>query len=148
MTWIFLSPAALRMTSNSSFSSAAASPPPRRRRADGGHCDGSGGGDAELFLERLQELVQLEDRHVLEDVEQLGRAHGCHCCFSSSFDLGSGGIVAAVSRSFPPRARPSGCVVHGTSAVGRVLDGRVVHGARFGSRGVFDGRVLEDGWSM
>ena len=60
MTWIFWAPAPVRMTSNSSFSSTsgAAAPPP----AAGGGGDGHGGrgGDAELLLERVEELLQLE----------------------------------------------------------------------------------------
>ena len=88
MTWIFLSPAALRMTSNSSCSSAAASAAAAAAAADRRDRDGRGGGDAELLLERLQELVQLEDGHVLEDVEQVSRAHGCHCSFLLFLGLG------------------------------------------------------------
>src|SRR4029079_14313564 len=53
------------------------------------HGDGSRRGDAELLVERLQEFVQLEHRHVLEDVEQLGRAHGCHRGHSSTSASGS-----------------------------------------------------------
>src|SRR6266536_2334323 len=51
----------------------------------GSHGDGGGGGDAELLLERLQELVELENAHVLEDVEQLVGAELCgHGDYSSS----------------------------------------------------------------
>src|SRR5438105_4502302 len=45
--------------------------------ADVGH-RGSGGGHAELLLEGLEEIVELEDGHVLENVEELGGAHRCH----------------------------------------------------------------------
>ena len=42
------------------------------------HGHGSGGGHAELLFEGLEEVVELEDRHVLEDVEELGLAHAGH----------------------------------------------------------------------
>ena len=58
MTWIFLSPAPVRTTSTVvDSSSAAASPPPPP--ASGGR-DGRGGADAELLLERLDALGELE----------------------------------------------------------------------------------------
>ena len=71
MTWIFLSPAASRMTSTSSLSSStgAASPPP----AGGGrgHGDRSGRGDAEGVLELLHELAELDQGQLLEGVKEL-----------------------------------------------------------------------------
>src|SRR2546421_6754922 len=56
------------------------------RRAGSGTCnrDGRGGGHVELLLERLEELVELEDAHALEDVQQLlGAELGCHGDYSS-----------------------------------------------------------------
>ena len=76
MTWIFLSPAPVRMTSNSSFSSsagAASAPPPAAGRG-GGHRRGRG--HPELVLELLEELGQLEDGHAGDGVEDL--FFGCH----------------------------------------------------------------------
>src|SRR2546421_4548414 len=50
----------------------------------GGDRDGRGGGHVELLLERLEELVELEDAHALEDVQQLlGAELGCHGDYSS-----------------------------------------------------------------
>jgi hypothetical protein len=75
MTWIFLAPASLRTTSNSVFSSngcrrgRAAARAGRRGRHDGR--------DAELLLERLDELGQLEDGHVADGVEQLFLVSHC-----------------------------------------------------------------------
>jgi hypothetical protein len=69
MTWIFWAPASVRMTSNSSFSSsagAAAAPPPA---SGDGH--GGSGGDAELLLERVEELLELDDGEVADGVEDL-----------------------------------------------------------------------------
>jgi hypothetical protein len=69
MTWIFFSPAEVRTTSKESFSSsAAASPPPAPGGGDG---DGSGGGDLEGLLELLDELAQLDERELLEGVDEL-----------------------------------------------------------------------------
>ena len=87
MTWIFLSPAAVRMTSNSSCSSAAALAT-TGGGSRGGDGDGSRGGDAELLLERLEEVVELEHGHALEDVEQL--CGGCHDDLSPVALLGLG----------------------------------------------------------
>src|SRR2546430_14638033 len=56
------------------------------RRAGSGTCnrDGRGGGHVELLLERPEELVELEDAHALEDVQQLlGAELGCHGDYSS-----------------------------------------------------------------
>ena len=67
MTWIFLSPAPVRTTSNALLpSSAPASPPPpaaAARRGDRGR------GDAERLLERLDALGQLEHRDALQLVD-------------------------------------------------------------------------------
>ena len=99
MTWIFLSPAASRMTSNSSCSStsasAAAAPPapaPRRPPRPGPRPDVEG------LLELLDEVRQLEEGHLLERVEQVVGAelrHGGH----SSVDglVARGGSAAAGS---------------------------------------------------
>ena len=78
MTWIFLSPAALEddvelVLLLGGLGGAAATG--SRGRGDR---DGSRGGHAELLFERLEEVVELEDGHVLEDVEQLCGAQGCH----------------------------------------------------------------------
>ena len=71
MTWIFFSPAASRMTSNSSFSSSASAGSRAGRAGSGGNGNGGGGGDVEGVLELLHELAELEERHLLEGVEQL-----------------------------------------------------------------------------
>src|SRR5258708_2150302 len=44
----------------------------------GGRSHRSGCSDAELLLERLEEVVELENGHVLEDVEQIRGAHRGH----------------------------------------------------------------------
>src|SRR3984957_16009829 len=67
ITWIFLSPAASRTTSNSSFSSPGAAPGPVGRRPGPG--DRGRGLDVERLLELLYELRELEQRHLLERVE-------------------------------------------------------------------------------
>ena len=69
MTLIFLSPAALRTTSNSVFSSTgggrgAATAPP------GGHGRGRRG-DAVVVLERLDEVVQLEDGQLVDLLDEI-----------------------------------------------------------------------------
>ena len=84
MTWIFLSPAASRMTSNSSCSStssASAAPPPPAA----GDGDGGGRGDLEGLLELLHELGELDEGHLLERVEQLVGA-----------ELRHGGVLSVV----------------------------------------------------
>ena len=76
MTWIFLSPEPVRMTSNavcSSSASAASPPPPRRRGAGDGH---GRRGDAEGLLEGLDALGELEDGDRLELVDPLLGAGG------------------------------------------------------------------------
>jgi hypothetical protein len=73
MTWIFLAPASLRTTSNSVFSSTAAPLHRAARRRRSRH----DGRDAELLLERLDELRQLEDGHVADGVEQLFLVSHC-----------------------------------------------------------------------
>ena len=60
MTWIFLSPAASRTTSNSSCSGLGLGRRGRRRRRGGGDGDRRGGGDAEGLLELLHELGELD----------------------------------------------------------------------------------------
>ena len=84
MTWIFLSPAAVRITSNSVCSSSAAaaqSPPPA---ADSGHGDRRRRGDTEALLELLQQLAQLEDGERCDALEDLllgdGPSHGVPFC--------------------------------------------------------------------
>src|SRR3954465_6329583 len=78
MTWIFLSPGPVRMTSNAvcSSSGSAASPPPppagaRAAAAAGGRgADGHGrGGDAERLFEGLDALRELKDGDRLELVD-------------------------------------------------------------------------------
>ena len=79
MTWIFFSPAPVRMTSNSSFSSSAGAV----AAAAGGaprHGHGRGRGHAELLLELLQQLGQLEDGHAGDGIEDF--FFGCHCLCS------------------------------------------------------------------
>src|SRR5439155_1503141 len=50
----------------------------------GGDREGRGGRSVELLLARLAELVELEDAHGLEDVQQLlGAELGCHGDYSS-----------------------------------------------------------------
>jgi hypothetical protein len=71
MTWIFLSPAASRMTSNSSCSAAASGPRHRRHHPAAADGDRGGGGDAEGVLELLHELAELDQRHLLERVKEL-----------------------------------------------------------------------------
>src|SRR3954465_11815844 len=76
MTWIFLSPGPVRTTSTvvDSSSAAAASPPPPAAGAPPGAPGARGGGrrgdrrrrDAELLLERLDALGQLEHRDALQ----------------------------------------------------------------------------------
>ena len=101
MTWIFLSPAPVRMTSNAVCSSsalgavAAAAAAGRGRRGDGRR------GDAELLLERLDALGELEHGDRLELVDPL---------------LGAGG-----HGSSPPRSQ---------SGNGVALGGRRVFGGR------------------
>ena len=65
MTWIFLSPAAVRTTSTVLDSSSAAPPPSPPPAAGRGRRDGRRG-DAELLLERLDALAQLEHGDALE----------------------------------------------------------------------------------
>ena len=84
MTWIFWAPAPVRMTSNSSFSSSAG------RRGGGAAGSGSdghrgGSGDVELLFERVEQLLELDDGHVgdgLEDVF-LGRHVGFSLMFGA-----------------------------------------------------------------
>ena len=85
MTWIFLSPAASRMTSNSSFSSAssAAAPPPRRAAA--ATATGAAALTSKVVLELLHELGELDQRHLLERVEQVVSAELRHGGASSVF---------------------------------------------------------------
>ena len=78
MTWIFLSPARVRTTSNVVCSSSAAppSPPPAAAAGRRGSRDG-GRGDAERLLERLDALGELEHRDALQLVDPfLGGGHG------------------------------------------------------------------------
>ena len=98
MTWIFLSPAAMRMTSNSSCSSAASAAGAAAAATGGRDRDRRGRGDAELLFERLEELVQLEHGHVLEDLEQVLFAHRCHQ-FASPV-VSSVSVAASASRCF------------------------------------------------
>ncbi len=57
------------------------------RRGGDGH--GGGGGDAEVVLESLVQIAQLEDRHLLEDVHHLvDSIYGfllCHCVLLSFY---------------------------------------------------------------
>ena len=104
MTWIFLSPAATRMTSNSSCSSAAAARRHRRPAPAAATADRGRGGHAELFLEGLEELVQLEDGHVLEGVEELFSGHGGHGrCLSWCLAMCGFGLGAVPTRRAPRR---------------------------------------------
>src|SRR5205085_10512406 len=74
-----------------------------RRRAGGGpggDRDGRGGGHVELLLERLEELVELEDAHALEDVQQLfGAELGCHGGYSSYSEDSEASVEAAGSEA-------------------------------------------------
>ena len=91
MTWIFLSPAAVRMTSNSSFSSASAAPPPPPPAAAAATRHGGGRGDAELLFEVLQQLGELEHGHAGDGVEQSLRVgHGQFSSGSASVACGCG----------------------------------------------------------
>ena len=129
MTWIFLSPAAVRMTSNSDFSSSAPppSPPPPAGRRGGG--DGHRGrrGHAEALLELLEQLAQLENGQLGDAVQNLVLGQGaCHClapCFvylglvrcGSVYEWWSGGAGWCRSgRGYPrgfgrDRRRPPRC---------------------------------------
>ena len=79
MTWIFLAPASLRTTSNSvcllDRRRGRAAAAGRRRPA------AADDGDVELRLESLDQLGELEDRHVADRVENLVLAQRCvsHC---------------------------------------------------------------------
>ena len=110
MTWIFLSPAAVRMTSNSDFSSSpGAGVAPARGRGGGRHGHRGRRGHAEALLEVLQQLAQLEDGQLGDAVEDLVLGQGaCHCgvllvsCLGRSMGVGTGrrlcGYSAAESR--------------------------------------------------
>ena len=80
MTWIFLSPAAVRMTSKSDFSSSPppASPPPAAGAAAAADGHGRSRRHAEALLEVLQQLAQLNHREVGDPVEDLFFGQGCH----------------------------------------------------------------------
>ena len=84
MTWIFLSPAASRMTSNSSFSSGSSAAAPPRARSGSGDGHRRGRLDVEGLLELLHELRELDQRHLLERIEQVVCAELCHGGASSS----------------------------------------------------------------
>ena len=73
ITWIFLSPAPVRTTSNADFSSSAAAPSPPAGAAGGRHRDRSGGGDAPLLLERVLQLDELEHGHLAELTRRASR---------------------------------------------------------------------------
>src|SRR5581483_1054561 len=65
---------------------------------DGGDRHGRGGGDAEFLFEGLQKVVELEDGHVLEDVEELGGArHGSQASCSGSVGVSAGAAGSAGS---------------------------------------------------
>ena len=95
MTWIFLSPAASRMTSNSSCSSTSSAAAPAADWTGGRGRHRRGSGDVEGLLELLHELRELDQGHLLERVEEVvgaelrhdggsflacgpDRAGGCH----------------------------------------------------------------------
>ena len=102
MTWIFLSPAPVRTTSTvEDSSSAAASPPPPPASGDR---DGRGGADAELLLERLDALGELEHGDALELLDPICGA-GSHVFtprllrwWSSSSER-LGGLLGGLRRS-------------------------------------------------
>ena len=80
MTWIFLSPAASRMTSNSSWS-AAASPPAAAPPAAAGAAAAATGAAAvtsKVLFEFLHELRELDEGHFLECIQQVAGAELRH----------------------------------------------------------------------
>ncbi len=116
MTWIFLPPSASRTTSNSSFSasaSAAAAAPP----ASPAIATGAAAVTSKVVLELLHELGELDQRHLLERVEQLVGAELRHV-WRPFLNLLSKNVVRRGGLR-PPRRPPSRAC-----PAGRPPDGR------------------------
>ena len=130
MTWIFLSPAPVRMTSNAVCSSSSAPRRRRRRAGRGGRGDG-GRRDAELLLERLDALGELEHGDRLELVDPVlgagGHGYSFWVSVSESGVLGRRESSAQARRRWPPRRPappPSAAAAGASSAAGAAAAGR------------------------
>ena len=127
ITWIFLSPAPVRTTSNAVCSSAAPSPPAAGSRRRSSDRDRSGSGDAPLVLDLLLQLDELEHGHLPELVEQLVDSCSRHC-YSSSFGCSVAascvaGSVSDVSSATASSAADSAATGSSAGSLGRRLLG-------------------------
>ena len=99
MTWILAAPAPVRMTSNSSFSSTSAGRQQHATGRGGGDGDGGRRGHAELLLEHVEEVLQLEHGECADGVEDLFLgSHGVLLLSESCGGAGCSGGVGRVGR--------------------------------------------------
>src|SRR5215471_14823433 len=97
-----------------------------------GHRDRSRGLDVEGLLELLDEVRQLEERHLLEGVEQVVGAelgHGGHSSVDVSSSAAAGAAGSSLGVSAGPVSVPDSAVSAGAVLAGAVLAGAVSAGA-------------------